>query len=207
MLRCIFQLLLMKILFHQEVSFSLSLSLARSLSSCRVLGWHCQRFLLEDQTHGSVPRLQLRRDQRRNIRQVYGGSVHQHLLQRPRPQRPREETGRQSGLLLVSVCVCVFPVVECWHEAFVVDLKWVCVRVFSLFHLVCVCLRVQGRLLQTWLDEGAGVLSFLSVAPDRLVLDSLKVFSSFSLPPFNQMKQTVRLIVYGETRQRRQNKN
>lgn len=178
MLRCIFQLLLMKILFHQEVSFSLS------LSSCRVLGWHCQRFLLEDQTHGSVPRLQLRRDQRRNIRQVYGGSVHQHLLQRPRPQRPREETGRQSGLLLVSVCVCVCD--SCGRM-----LTWSLCSGFKVS--VCLCVFT---------------VSFgLHVAPDRLVLDSLKVFSSFSLPPFNQMKQTVRLIVYGETRQRRQNKN
>ena len=149
MLPCILQLLLMKKLSHQEVSLSLS------LSSCRVLGWHCQRFLLEDQTHGSVPRLQLRRDQRGNICQVYGGSLDQHLLQRPRPQRPREETGRQSGFLLVSVCVCVcvcvcvIPVVDCWHEAFVVVLKWVCVCVFSLFHLVCMCLRARGLLLQT----------------------------------------------------------
>lgn len=68
----------------------------------RVLGRHCQRLLLEDQTLGSIPRLQLWRNEGRDLRQVHGGRLHQHLLQPAGPQRPRQEAGRQSSLLLVS---------------------------------------------------------------------------------------------------------
>lgn len=43
---------------------------------------------------------------------MYGWSLHQHLLQPAGPQRPPEEAGRQSGFLLVSVCLSSCPLMD-----------------------------------------------------------------------------------------------
>lgn len=86
-------------------AFYLDSFLQALFSSCRILGRHFQRFLLEDKACREVPGLQFWCHQGWDFHQVYGRSHHQHLLQCAGLQRAWQEPRGQNCLLLVSVCV------------------------------------------------------------------------------------------------------
>ena len=198
MLPCILQLLLMKKLSHQEVSLSLSLSHPAEFwgDIAKDFFWktkHTGQFLDYnfDVTKGEI-----------FVKCMEGASTNICYNVLDRNVHERKLGDKVAFYWLVCVCVCVCD-----------SCGWLLTRSLCSGFKVSVCLCVFTVSLGLHVSTStrtspadAEVLSFILNWIDSFRFSEDRQFL-FSLPSFNQTKQTVRLTAHGETRPRRQNKN